>query len=166
MTKRDFFILIIKVFGLFWVVTSLFSVIPNNISFALMDIDLFTLLWISIAISVAVGLFLILIFKADKIVQILKLEKGFDNDKIEFGNLKPIDIIRIGTFIIGGLLILENIPAFLSHALFALKGDVIGLKYPLQNKFNWAVSGLNILIGFLLITNYDYVAGKLKKNKN
>ena len=165
MTKRDFFILIIKVFGLFSVVTSLFSVLPSNISFAMMDIDALSILWIAVAIIVVVGLFIALIFKADRVVRLLKLDKGFDDDKIELGNLKPTDIIKIGTFIIGGLLILDNIPAFLSHSLFAFKGDIIGLEYNSQDKFNWAVSGLNLIIGFLLLTNYDFVAKKLKTEK-
>lgn len=165
MTKRDFFILIIKVFGLFSVVTSLFSVLPSNISFAMMDIDALSILWIVMALVVVVGLFVALIFKADKVVRLLKLDKGFDDEKIEIGNLKSTDIIKIGTFIIGGLLILDNIPAFLSHSLFAFKGDVIGLEYNSQDKFRWAVSGLNLIIGFLLLTNYDFVAKKLKTEK-
>ena len=165
MTKRDFFILIIKVFGLFSVVTSLFSVLPSNISFAMMDMDALSILWIAVAIVVVIGLFVTLIFKADKVVRLLKLDKGFDDEKIEIGNLKPSDIIKIGTFLIGGLLILDNIPAFLSHSLFAFKGDVIGLEYNSQDKFNWAVSGLNLIIGFLLLTNYDFLAKKLNTEK-
>jgi hypothetical protein len=128
----------------------------------MMDIDALSILWIAIAAFVVVGLFVVLIFKADKVVRLLKLDKGFDDEKIEIGNLKPTDIIKIGTFIIGGLLILDNIPAFLSHSLFAFKGDVIGLEYNSQDKFRWAVSGLNLIIGYLLLTNYDFVAKKLK----
>lgn len=165
MTKRDFFILIIKVFGLFSVVTSLFSGLPSNISFAITEIDALSILWIVMAIVIVVGLFVALIFKADKVVQLLKLDKGFDDEKIEIGNLKPTDIIRIGTFIIGGLLILDNIPAFLSHSLFAFKRNVVGLEYNSQEKFHWAVSGLNLIIGFLLLTNYDFVAKKMKIEK-
>ncbi len=165
MTKRDFFILILKVFGLFSVVTTLFSALPSNISLAMMDIDALLILWIVVAIFVVVGLFVVLIFKADKVVRLLKLDKGFDDEKIEIGNLKPTDIIKIGTFIIGGLMILNKTPAFLSHSLFAFKGDVIGLEYNSQDKFNWAVSGLNLIIGFLLLTNYDFVAKKLNTKK-
>ena len=165
MTKSDFFILIIKVFGLFSVVTSLFSVLPSNISFAMMDIDALSILWIVVAIVVLVGLFVVLIFKADKVVRLLKLDKGFDDEKIEIGNLKQTEIIKIGTFIIGGLLFLDNIPAFLSHSLFAFKTDIIGLEYNSQDKFNWAISGLNLIIGFLLLTNYDFVAKMLKTGK-
>lgn len=126
MTKRDFFILVIKLFGLFSLVTSLFSVLPNNISFALMYMDAFSLAWIAVAVFVVIGLFVLLVLRPDKVVSLLRLDKGFDDDRIEVGNLKSSDILKLGIFIIGGLLILDNIPAFLSHTLFAFKGDVSG----------------------------------------
>jgi len=165
MTKRDFFILVIKLFGLMSIVTSLFSVLPSNISFALMDIDAFSLTWIIVAVLIVLGLFVLLVFKSDKVVGLLKLDKGFDEDRIEFGNLNSADIVKIGTFIIGGLLIIDNIPAFLSHTLFAFKGSVVGQVYSTQDKFYWAVSGLNLVIGYLLITNYDFVARLLRTTK-
>jgi len=118
MTKRDFFILIIKLFGLMTIVTSLFSVLPSNISLILMDIDAFSLIWIAATVIILIGLFVLLVFKADKVVGLLKLDKGFDEEKIELGSLNSTDIIKIGTFIIGGLLIIDSIPAFLSHTRF------------------------------------------------
>jgi hypothetical protein len=143
-------------------------VLPSSLSFALMDFDIFSIFWISIVSILVIGLFVLLVFKSSKIVTLLKLDKGFDNDKIELGNFQPSDIIKIGTFIIGGLLIINNIPGFLSHSLFAFKGNIIGMDYETQAKFNWAISGLNLLIGYLLITNYGFIAKKLKtddKNK-
>ena len=162
MTKRDFFILMIKLFGLFSLVTSIFSVIPSNISFALMELDIVSIIWILIAATAIGGLFVLLVFKAEKVVQMLKLDKGFDDNRIELGNLKSTDIVKIGAFIIGGLLILDNIPAFLSHTLFAFKGKNLGVAYKMEDKFNWAVSGINLIIGYLLLTNYGFVAAKLK----
>jgi len=84
MTKKDFFILIIKIFGLFSVVSSLFSILPSNISFALMDFGFFSLIWIAVVLVVIIGLFVLLIFKAEKVVKLLKLDKGFDEDRIDF----------------------------------------------------------------------------------
>ena len=165
MTKRDFFILIIKLFGLLSIVTSLFSVLPSNIFFALMDIDAFSLTWIIVAVLIVLGLFVLLVFKSDKVVELLKLDKGFDDDRIELGNLNSADVVKIGTFIIGGLLILDNIPAFLSHTLFAFKGSVVGQTYDTTDKFYWAVSGLNLMLGYFLITNYDFVARLLRTTK-
>ena len=46
MTKRDFFILIIKIFGLYSIITSLFSVLPNNISFVIQNIEIIGIIWL------------------------------------------------------------------------------------------------------------------------
>ena len=165
MTKKDFFILTIKIFGLFSVITNLFSVLPGNISFAIMDFDAFSLVWIAIAVLLVIGLFIFLVFKAEKVVNLLKLDKGFEEDRIDFGNLKSADIIKISTFIIGGFLILHNIPIFLSQTLFAFKGSIIGLEFGPKEKFDWIVCGINLIIGFLLMTNLDFVAKKFKKDK-
>jgi hypothetical protein len=166
MTKRDFFIIIIKLFGLFSVVTSLFSVIPSNISFALMDIDLFSVIWIIAVIVIVIGLFVLLIFKSDKVVKLLKLDKGFDDERIEIGNLNPNSIVKLAVIIIGGLLIIDNIPAFLSHTLYAFKENIIGINYDTMDKFNWAVSGINLVLGFLLLTNYNTVSKILRIKEN
>ena len=166
MTKKDFFILIIKIFGLFSVVSSLFSILPSNISFALMDFGFFSLIWIAVVLVVIIGLFVLLIFKAEKVVKLLKLDKGFDEDRIDFGNLKSVDIIKIATFIIGGLLILHNIPGFLNHTFFAFKGNIAGVDYHTPKEiFDWIVSGMNLIIGYLLLTNFEFVAKIFKTKK-
>ena len=158
MTKRDFFILLVKTFGLYTIVVTLFSVLPGNISFALMHADLTAYLWIGVTIIVFFGLLILLIFFAKHIVNLLKLDKGFDDDRIELGNLKKEDIIKLGCFIIGGIIFLKNIPAFLSHTLFAFKEDLAGMNYGGNNKFLWLVSGINLIIGYLLLTKYYWVA--------
>jgi hypothetical protein len=126
--------------------------------------DLFSVIWIIIVITIIIGLFVLLVFKAEKIVGLLKLDKGFDDDRIELGNLTSASVIKIGSFVVGGLMILHNIPAFLGHALWAFKGEIRGIPYDRKDYFNWMVSGLNVLIGFLLVTNYGFVA-KLLRSK-
>ncbi len=83
-----FLILMIKIFGLYSAVTTIFSALPGNIAFSLRYIDAFIVLWIVVATLIAVGLFWLLIFKADKIIDLLKLDKGFADDRIELGNIK------------------------------------------------------------------------------
>ena len=124
MTKKDLFVLLIKIFGLFSAVTSLFSVLPNNIMFALDSVDVISIIWVTVAIAVILGLFLILIFKANKIVELLKLDRGFEEERIDFGNLSSTDIIKIGTFVIDGFLIIDKCSRlFKSDALVLQKGN-------------------------------------------
>ena len=162
MTKRDFLILMIKLFGLYSAVTTIFSVLPNNVMFSLGQVDIFVIIWIIIVTVIVAGLFWVLTFRADKLVDLLKLEKGFSDDRIELGDIKSEDIIKTGTFVIGGLLIIENIPGLLSQTFWAFRGEVVGFEFTAKDKFNLGVSGLNVLLGYLLFTNYDAVARRLK----
>lgn len=166
MTKRDFFILLVKVFGLYSAVTAIFGVLPNNIMFGMGgEIQIEVYIWTIAVIIIVAGLFWLLTFKADSLVDFLKLSKGFSDDRIELGNIKPVDIIRIAVFITGGLLLIRSIPGLLSQIFWSFKGEVIGQEFNPRDKFNIVVSGLNVLFGYLLFTNSDRVARLLDKKK-
>jgi hypothetical protein len=174
MTKRDFFRLIIKIFGLYSIITTLFSALPNNISWAIWQIDLAGILWIIGTVTVVVLLFILLIYKSDKIILWLKLDKGFDNDNIDFQNFNTENILKLAVIIIGGIVLLKNIPVFLSHTIFAFKSsfhtdlhnDQI-IKYgELKDYIFWFTSFLNIVIGYLMLTNYTYISRILKRKND
>jgi hypothetical protein len=166
MTKRDFFILLVKVFGLYSAVTAIFGVLPNNIMFGMGgEIQIEVYIWTIAVIVIVAGLFWLLTFKADSLVDFLKLSKGFSDDRIDLGNIKPVDIIRIAVFITGGLLLIRSIPGLLSQIFWSLKGEVIGQEFSPRDKFNIVVSGLNVLLGYLLFTNSDRVARLLDRKK-
>lgn len=165
MTKKDFFILMIKLFGLSSALTNIFSVIPNNISYAISYFDLLSILWIIGVSAIIIGLFILLVFKAEAIVDYLSLEKGFEENRIELGNLNSSDILKIGTFIIGGLMIIRNIPWFLSNTYWAFKNEIAGIPNGSKDSFNWAVNGLNLIVGYVLMTNYDLIAKRLKSKE-
>ena len=175
MTKRDFFIILIKIFGLYSIISVLFSVLPNNISFVIQNIEFVGIIWLIVSVVIIIGLFFLLLIKADKISNILRLEKGFDEERIDFGGLKSLDIIKFVVLIIGGFIFIENIPTFLSHTLFAFKSsmpqgfdqayDKQGiLKYNrIEDYVYWASSAFNLLIGYLLITNFKKISEYLNK---
>jgi hypothetical protein len=45
MTKKDLFRLIIKISGLYSIITTIFSALPNNLYLALADIDWIGVVW-------------------------------------------------------------------------------------------------------------------------
>ncbi len=106
-----------------------------------------------------------LIFEAAKIVDLFRLTKGFTDDRIEFGNIKSADILKIGTFIIGGLMIVSNIPELLSQMFWTFIGNDERLNFASKEKYSLTVRGLNIVIGYLLITNINFVTGLLKSKE-
>jgi len=162
MTKRDFFILLIKVFGLYSGINALFLTLPQNISFVLYEIELISIIYLLIIVSVVIGLFILLIFKSHYIVKWLKLENGFEEDRIELGNLKMIEIVKVATLIIGGSLIIQNIPLFLNLTYHAVFSNIHSQNMTFDTKWNWIISGLNIVLGYLLITNINFIIRILK----
>jgi hypothetical protein len=104
MTKRDFFILIIKLLGLYYLVSSLISGLPSSIIFSFMYGSIVSSLWVILSIIITIGVFVLLVFKADIIAGILELDKGFDDERIELNTANSTTIVKIGTFLLGGFM--------------------------------------------------------------
>jgi len=72
-------------------------------------------------------------------------------------------------------LIINYSPDFLYHSYLALKekvtpnglsGIVDTFSFRLKvDYFKWIISGINIIVGYLLLTNYDWIARKLSKKE-
>ena len=161
MTKKDFFILMIKLFGLYSIITAMFSYLPQSISFGFFnfdDIDFYPVFYIMAMLALLVGLFVFLIFKSHRIVSFLKLEQGFDNDNIELGHLSAQEIVKIAMLIIGGFLIINNLPVFVQNTLTAFYHELQFQTTEAVDKWNWFLPGAKVLVGYLLITNMAFIA--------
>lgn len=169
MTKKDFFILVIKLFGLYLFLNVCFTLIPSTITYIITMFPVYIAILLSVLSAIFLcGVFLFIIIKAPWIVEKLYLDKGFEEDRIVMNNVNARDIIKIGSFIIGGLLLIHNIPDFLAYTIhvFADKINTTTFTFlPRAGKFKWIISGVNIVIGFFLLTRFDWI-GKMFKTKN
>jgi len=108
-----------------------------------------------------------LFIKTDVLINLLNLDKGFDNDLIEFQNFGLDNILKLGILIIGGTMILDNIAVFLNQSYLAFKvhtstvADLIGLNG--YSTYHWAVSFTKIILGYILLTNYPFISAYLLK---
>jgi len=167
MTKKDFFRIIIKLFGLYWLVSTLFTTIPNWVSMFMMHVDAIQIIGVSISAVIVILVFIFLVYNPDLILAWLKLDKGFDDDRVDFQNFNTENILKLGVIIIGGILVVNNIPNFLTQAFFAFKlqvmnnNDVVTLGQ--QSYYRWAINFLNLLTGYLLLTNYPALSKFLLK---
>lgn len=165
MSKRDFFRLLIKVFGLYWFISTTFVFVPTSMGYLLSsDIESISLLIISLAIVAFV--FYACMAKADHVIDWFRLDQGFDEEKIEMINFNPSVIIKLALFIIGAVLIVNSFPDFLMHALYALQEDIAGISLRPESNFHWAISGIKLIIGVLLIKNHNWIEHSLMKSKN
>ncbi len=176
MTKRDFLRLIIKLFALYSLILTVFSFIPANISYITQQFDIFIALLI-LGVAAIIGLiYVILIKKTDKIIDALKLDKGFDEEHIHMENFNNLNIIKLATLLVGGFLIVDYFPEFLNHCFFAFRrsvsnndfwGSVDEVVYGTRiDYFNWAISVMNLILGYILITNYHRISTWLIKKEN
>jgi hypothetical protein len=168
MTKKDFFSLLIKIFGLYSLISFIFSVLPANFIFVIQYIDAAAIVWIILVITVTFLIFLFLIYNPNRIVVWLKLDKGFDDDRIDFQKFNNANILKLAAIIIGGVLLIQNVPRFLSFTLFAFKSsngnELNTVNFGgLRDYIHWGTSFLNILIGYLILTNYNFISRILKE---
>lgn len=167
MTKRDFFRLIIKIFGLYSLLLTVFTVIPNNISNLLYQFDIRMIAVVLGITCITVGLFFILLFKTDSIITILKLDKGFDEEKMDIGNLNNQSILKLAILLIGGFLVLDYVPNFLFELVNAFKykaSEASSIEGYSVDYFGLSTGIINIVIGFLMVVNYKSIAQVLDKN--
>jgi len=163
MTKRDFFRIIIKFFGLYSLILTVFSFIPSNISFIIIDFNLMSILWIFGLTTFVILLYVFLILKTDRLINLLKIDEGFDEEQIVIGNFNNQQYIKFAIIILGGLLIIDFLPTFLQYSFLAFRDKVTTSENTLnlflefgtpRDYFNWIQAGINTLLGYLLITNY------------
>ncbi|WP_378181155.1 hypothetical protein [Aquimarina sp. SS2-1] len=172
MTIKDFFKIIIKLFALYSATIAIFSLLPTYIGYAINSSEFGSIILALGVVVITVALLIVLIFGAEKIVNILKLDKGFDENRIDFGNIKEITILKTAIIVIAGLLIIDNFPLFLNHCFFLFKNLIskkevgAGIEtfvYGKADYFQFFTAILSILIGYLMITNYTGVANWLSK---
>jgi hypothetical protein len=166
MAVRDFLILMIKLFGMHSAVLSIFLIPSSIIEYSFSLDNILYIIWIVVVFALIFGLFWVLTFEADKIVDLFKFEKGFTESRIELGNIKSEDIIKTGTFIIGGLIFINNLPVLLSKSFWAFQGEIEGREFILEDKINLGKNVLNVVIGYLLFTNFDLVAKRMMRKKD
>lgn len=167
MTKRDFFKIMIKLFGLYSLVISLFSIVPQLIgSLAYASESYEVILWTLLTLVIVCLFFLFVLSKSDAIIDKLKLDKGFDEDRIELGNLNNESIFKFAIILIGGYLIIDNISWFLKLTFTFFKAKALPSEYMESNTdySNWILCFLNLVIGYLLISNYKALTKFLNKD--
>ena len=175
MTKRDFFRIIFKLFGLYFMVLIVFNYIPTAISYVNYKIEALGLLLLLLGTVFSVGLFILLIRKTDIIIDWLKIDKGFDDEHIKIGNFNGLNIAKFALILIGGFMFLDFLPNFFYQTFLAFKNEISTNNlnsvdsygnYGQVDYYQWAIAAINLIIGFIILTNYDRIALWLdKKNK-
>jgi len=105
----------------------------------------------------------ILLFNHNWVIDVFKLDQGFSEETLSF-DIKNITVIRIGIIIIGGLLLIDTIPLFISNlvAYMNMKG------YDHDTKlYNPLVSNIvNLILSLILLLNSSGIVNFIDKRIN
>jgi hypothetical protein len=166
MKTRDFFILMVKLFGLYSLAIAIFTYIPSSLSYlvtAFMLEDYTAYLLSLLVVAFILLLVYIMIKKADKIVDLLKIDRGFEIEFIDLGKMSEASIIKIALIILGTYLFVEEIPYFVNATLKAIEVETFpdGNFDEEQRNFVWIFSLLKVFSGLFLMINYKLMQEKL-----
>jgi len=121
-----------------------------------------------------IGLLFILIDKSKNLVKFLKLDRGFDDEKIDLGNFNAVHIVQTCSIVYGAYLLANNVPALLFYCFgtFAQEashnGGGLGSLFnelSMIDYGNWLWSTIFSIVGYFLITKHKSIAGLLLKTK-
>jgi hypothetical protein len=158
MTPRSLFNIILKVLGIFFIQDFL-AAIPQVLSVFLYFAtpegrqEAIWALVSTLLILFAYGIVsFYLIFRADVIINRLKLDDGFNQDMFQL-NIHRSTILSISIIVIGGLIVINEIPNFcrLLFSYYQQKRMTRGLQDP--GISNIVMSGTKIIVGILMLTN-------------
>jgi hypothetical protein len=174
MTKKDLFKIILKLYGLYSIIG--FVVELPNVAFYMYYDSNNDLLWAFLLIPlVSILVVYTLLFQSDFVIKLFKLDEGFDNNTNV--SLDGPTLIKIALVIIGVFMVINNLGDFISQVIFSFKESIStnSLDSLLEtfnpNPVNYNImisSALNIIFGFLLLTNYSRFANWIDgvNNKN
>jgi uncharacterized membrane protein len=159
MTSRTFWTIIIKIIGIWFVLDSL-MVAYQFISYLFIKNNTgslgFVLATAGLAFLTVLFYFLVLylcVFRTDWIIDKLKLDKGFKDERIEI-NLHRSTILSISLIVIGGLLIIDNFPKLCQYIVIYFQRS--GITGSITGDTTWSIIFLyffKTLIGYFLITS-------------
>ncbi|MDR2009748.1 MAG: hypothetical protein LBQ22_04630 [Bacteroidales bacterium] len=172
MTVKDFFRLLIRVLALYFLIQIALNIPFSSFSF-IPFIDgedkLYAILILIVSLGLLIGLFIFIIFNSDKIIHWLKLDKGYDNEEMKLKDINAANLIGLAILITGSILIVWK--------FISLQDYIIDYYFETINKYytqafpylyHIIADIINIIIGWLLITNYMRISTFLLKinNKN
>lgn len=171
MTKKDIFTIILKLFGLYSVIGVIAQLPSIYLSFYYDSINEDNLIVLVIFALNALLVF-ILLFKPEIIVNLFQLDRGFDDDEVPLHAFDGKLITKTALIIIALYLMVFNIGPFISEVLYSFKASV--QRNDLDTLLNTLHSnsgsyelllyyGINLLVGFLLITNHARVTNWIEK---
>jgi hypothetical protein len=101
------------------------------------------------------------VFNSDWLIDKLKLDKGFQEEKIDI-NITLKTVLTIATIVLGGLILVDALPMLCKQIIAFMQQQSMLREAP---QFSWIIFYfVKALIGYLLMTNSKVVNGFIAKH--
>lgn len=166
MTKKDFIRILLKLAGIYMLFSSLVPLIGSMTIYSQADWDM--LLGLAAVIIVAIAFCSWFIFFPDSIINLFRLNKGFDDDQIKTEQLKGENLISFAVIIIGGLFLVYGFVPFLVDIcqrfyLSVADKSSFFLTFETLDNSRLYTYIVELFIGFFLVFNYPKISRFLAK---
>lgn len=171
MTKKDLFRIIIKLFGLYTLVGVL-AALPEAIFSYFFGYDLTYAVVALITLIFLLMVLYILLVKTDAIIRLLKLDKGFDDERVEASQFSAESIVKLGLIIISLYFIIVSFPDILTNLFYIFKNSfpqnemdgLTDLYFPTKVDYYVLTNAtLKLFMGVILIMNKNKLARWVEK---
>lgn len=164
MTNKDFFRLMIKLFGLYQFLLLIFTFLPSNLQLLFNDFfSIGSIISIILITLFILAVYYVFVKNPDLIINFFKLDRGFDKNEITVNNLNSDTILQIGMVLIGGFLIVDNLGYFISSFITYFKISYMKENFESLKNFEALIlGGVNLISGFCLIIYRKQIAGKFQ----
>ena len=164
MTNKDFFRLMIKLFGLYQFLLLIFNFLPSNLQLLFNDFfSIGSIISIILITLFILAVYYVFVKNPDLIINFFKLDRGFDKNEITVSNLNSDTILQIGMVLIGGFLIVDNLGYFISSFITYFKISYMKENFESLKNFEALIlGGVNLISGFCLIIYRKQIAGKFQ----
>jgi hypothetical protein len=173
MTLKTFWTIFLKIFGIY-LIWQVLIILPSFFSTLIFiggedKISLFTTLS---AIIFIISFFVLIvrysIFKTDRVIEKLHLEKGFPDEKLEI-NIHRSSLLTIATIVLGGLMIADGLPLLIYNTFYYIQRSDALIKFSDNRVTPYLVSNLlKVLLGYFMVSDsrliVNFVERKRKKN--
>jgi len=166
MKTRDFFRICIKLLSLYVLVQIVFGVLPTVITAVPVFGAGFAVLYYASIILTLGGICAGIIKYADKVIDTFRLDQGFDEDRISFGQLDEVKMFSLASILIGAMLVADYFPTLIYQIFLAIKGAASSGRLASIDLYNYnsvsyydlGFAVLSMIVGYLLMVNNRAVA--------
>jgi len=160
MSVRNFWTVFLKILGI-WLVIQGVSVIPSFISvIPFMENNSKDISVVLLTVSIYFFILWLFVFKTSWLIDKLKLEQGFIEEKIEF-NIKRSSIITIATIVFGGLIFIDSLPLFCKETFSFFHLKHMFIDNPGSGSIIFHL--VKTVIGYLMMTNSQVIVNLIDK---